>query len=85
MHTSELIISLQIYFICSTAKSDDWTVHGIWPTRPGEKGPQFCNKSREFDFSKLKPILSKLEVRHKLFPAESRNQSIPNHSIAHAT
>ena len=45
-----------------TAKADDWTVHGIWPTRPGEKGPQFCNRTLAFDFSKLKPILGKLEV-----------------------
>ena len=68
VHTSELIIYQQIYYIYSTAKSDRWTVHGIWPTRPGEKGPQFCNKSLEFDFSKLKPILSTLEVSYKLFP-----------------
>ena len=53
------ILTFHIYF---TAKADDWTVHGIWPTRPGEKGPQFCNRTLAFDFSKLKPILGKLEV-----------------------
>jgi len=46
---------------CNLPSSNDWTVHGVWPTRPGEKGPLFCDKTKKFDFSTLKPILDKLE------------------------
>lgn len=47
---------------CNLPSSNDWTVHGIWPTRYGEKSPQYCDNSKKFDFSKLKPILGKLEA-----------------------
>ena len=53
------------FFLYFKASSNDWTVHGVWPTRPGEKGPLFCDKTKKFDFSTLKPILDKLEVNSK--------------------
>ncbi|XP_067009974.2 ribonuclease Oy [Anabrus simplex] len=40
---------------------NSWTVHGIWPTKLGTIGPQFCNHSLHFDPEKLQPIRGKLE------------------------
>lgn len=40
-----------------------WTVHGIWPTKTGTRGPVYCNKSWCFDERKIldiKPLLLEL-------------------------
>ncbi|XP_069689442.1 ribonuclease Oy isoform X2 [Periplaneta americana] len=39
-----------------------WTVHGIWPTKLGTKGPQFCNSSMHFNKTELEPIEKQLEL-----------------------
>lgn len=38
-----------------------WTVHGIWPTRFGEIGPLFCNRTWHFDPELVQPIEQELE------------------------
>jgi len=38
-----------------------WTVHGIWPTKIGEWGPQFCNSSLHFNKTQLDPIKEQLQ------------------------
>uniref|UniRef100_A0A2A4J9C6 Uncharacterized protein n=1 Tax=Heliothis virescens TaxID=7102 RepID=A0A2A4J9C6_HELVI len=30
-------------------RKDQWTVHGIWPSKVGQKGPGFCNDSWAFE------------------------------------
>ena len=37
-------------------KRNKWTIHGIWPTKYNEIGPQFCNRSLSFDSKTLAPI-----------------------------
>ena len=37
-----------------------WTVHGIWPTKNHEIGPNYCHEVK-FDPTALKPILKTLE------------------------
>lgn len=48
---------------CSiNADVSTWVVHGLWPTQndhPME--PTFCDKANEFDFSKIKWLLPRLE------------------------
>lgn len=46
---------------CSLPKHDEWTIHGIWPTKYHTLGPQFCNKSLEFNSSILAPIENELK------------------------
>ncbi|XP_072754756.1 ribonuclease Oy-like [Anoplolepis gracilipes] len=46
---------------CSLPKRDEWTIHGIWPTRYNTKGPEFCNKSLPFNASVLAPLESELK------------------------
>ncbi|TGZ56596.1 ribonuclease Oy-like [Temnothorax longispinosus] len=46
---------------CSLPRHDEWTIHGIWPTKYNTLGPQFCNKSLEFNPSAIAPIESELK------------------------
>lgn len=38
-----------------------WTIHGIWPTKLGTRGPEFCNSSLHFDLNSLQPIRQQLD------------------------
>ncbi|PNF19797.1 Ribonuclease Oy [Cryptotermes secundus] len=38
-----------------------WTVHGIWPTKLGKWGPEYCNVSLHFNKTQLEPIEQELE------------------------
>jgi len=40
-------------------KPSIWSVHGIWPTKEGSQGPNFCQKVK-FDITALTPILDEL-------------------------
>ncbi|KAH9644089.1 hypothetical protein HF086_015419 [Spodoptera exigua] len=42
-------------------KTDSWTVHGIWPTKAGTKGPFNCNTTWLFDPEQVRPIENELE------------------------
>lgn len=46
---------------CSLPLKEIWTIHGIWPTKLGTKGPQFCNSSLHFNITSLDPIKPDLE------------------------
>ncbi|XP_070149814.1 ribonuclease Oy-like [Polyergus mexicanus] len=46
---------------CSLPKRDEWTIHGIWPTRYNTLGPEYCNKSLPFNPSVLAPLKSQLQ------------------------
>ncbi|XP_025992921.1 ribonuclease Oy [Solenopsis invicta] len=46
---------------CLLPKRDEWTIHGIWPTRFNTIGPQFCDKSLKFNPSLLAPIENELK------------------------
>lgn len=47
---------------CSFPKQRDiWTIHGVWPTKYGTKGPEFCNSSYHFNSSQLEPIENDLK------------------------
>jgi ribonuclease T2 len=35
---------------------ESWTIHGVWPTKFHTKGPQFCDRTKPFDFEKLTSI-----------------------------
>ncbi|XP_075224005.1 ribonuclease X25 isoform X2 [Lycorma delicatula] len=37
-------------------KSGHWTIHGVWPTKLGTKGPTFCNGSLPFNDTALDDI-----------------------------
>lgn len=37
-------------------KTDEWTIHGIWPSLYHQLGPQYCNSSLPFNETALKPL-----------------------------
>lgn len=41
-------------------KVDSWSIHGIWPTKFGTRGPQFCNRTWHFDPEQVRPIETEL-------------------------
>ncbi|KAJ9578759.1 hypothetical protein L9F63_005017 [Diploptera punctata] len=41
---------------CSLPIKELWTIHGIWPTKLGTRGPAFCNSSLHFNASALSVI-----------------------------
>lgn len=40
---------------------DSWIIHGIWPSKFGTFGPEFCN-SAPFDKSSLQPFMDDLRI-----------------------
>ncbi|XP_029159421.1 ribonuclease Oy isoform X2 [Nylanderia fulva] len=46
---------------CLLPKRDEWTIHGIWPTKYNTKGPEFCNSSLPFNASALAPLQDELK------------------------
>lgn len=48
---------------CLLPKHEEWTIHGIWPSKFHTTSPQFCNKSLEFNSSALAPIENVLKER----------------------
>ncbi|XP_019882311.2 ribonuclease Oy [Camponotus floridanus] len=46
---------------CLLPKRDEWTIHGIWPTKYNTKGPEYCNTSLRFNASVLVPLESQLK------------------------
>lgn len=39
-----------------------WTVHGLWPTKNGSRGPNFCNRTAKFVFREIESIVPDLEA-----------------------
>jgi ribonuclease T2 len=37
-------------------KEDSWSIHGIWPTKLGTMGPEFCNRTWLLDPEEIRPI-----------------------------
>ena len=37
-----------------------WTIHGIWPTKLGEFGPNFCDRKIKYDSRKVQEIRGEL-------------------------
>lgn len=46
---------------CALPKDDEWSIHGIWPTKYHTEGPNYCNKSLPFNKTALNPIKDELE------------------------
>lgn len=47
---------------CSYPKNHNtWTIHGVWPTKIGSRGPENCNSTWLFDPEQVKPIENELE------------------------
>ena len=42
---------------------NDWTIHGIWPTKKHRIGPSYCNDDYEFDADQIKDLVPELEDR----------------------
>ncbi|XP_046828105.1 ribonuclease Oy [Vespa crabro] len=48
---------------CALPKDDEWSIHGIWPTKYHSDGPNFCNNSLPFNANTLTPIKNELETK----------------------
>jgi len=46
---------------CSLPKHEEWTIHGIWPTKYNTIGPTFCYNGLPFNSSTLTPIENELK------------------------
>ncbi|EFA09803.1 ribonuclease Oy [Tribolium castaneum] len=38
-----------------------WVVHGLWPTKTGQKGPLFCPSALHFDPEQLRPVMKEMQ------------------------
>ncbi|XP_068142957.1 ribonuclease T2 [Drosophila tropicalis] len=43
-------------------KKEFWTIHGIWPTKLGQLGPDFCNRTVNFNITQLDGIEQQLQT-----------------------
>lgn len=43
--------------------SDEWSIHGLWPTKNKTLGPFYCNNSLHFDMSALEKLRNELEIK----------------------
>ncbi|XP_043269563.1 ribonuclease Oy [Venturia canescens] len=48
---------------CAMPGDEEWSIHGIWPTKYHVIGPLYCNKSMPFNFAALQPIELELEKK----------------------
>ena len=48
---------------CLLPSDEEWSIHGIWPTRYHVIGPLFCNSSLPFNIEALAPLEQELEVK----------------------
>lgn len=46
---------------CYLPAHNDWTIHGIWPSKSLEKGPEDCHRDYGFKASDLKSIRNQLD------------------------
>lgn len=46
---------------CNLPPEEEWSIHGLWPTRNHTMGPFFCNKTAKFDIGALKSLMAELE------------------------
>lgn len=56
-----------------------WIVHGLWPTKNGEKGPLFCNSAIHYDPEQLKPILKEMQEYWPNIEANTKADSFWKH------
>lgn len=48
---------------CALPTDEEWSIHGIWPTRLGTIGPLFCNNSWNFDIRALRSLENELRIK----------------------
>ncbi|KAF7287298.1 ribonuclease X25 isoform X2 [Rhynchophorus ferrugineus] len=56
-----------------------WTVHGIWPTKSGTRGPISCNSAIHFDPNQLTPMLDDLKEHWTNVEANTKQNSFWEH------
>lgn len=49
--------------LCSLPKNDEWTVHGLWPSRHKSWGPSFCNHTERFSSDKIDSLKPQMETK----------------------
>ncbi|XP_051168057.1 ribonuclease Oy-like [Leptopilina boulardi] len=48
---------------CILPRNDDWTIHGIWPTKSGQRGPESCRADLPFRAQEVQSIRSRLLIQ----------------------
>ncbi|XP_064548188.1 ribonuclease Oy [Drosophila montana] len=67
-------------------KKEFWTIHGIWPTKLGQIGPNFCNKSAEFNPEQLQAIIDRLNTYWMDLEGDSSQEYLWKHEwLKHGT
>ena len=64
-------MNISLSLLIFSADRDEWSVHGVWPTRFGEINPNFCNSSWTYNHDQMKDIMGEMsrywpdvEMRH---------------------
>ncbi|EDW70648.1 ribonuclease T2 [Drosophila virilis] len=67
-------------------KKEFWTIHGIWPTKIGQIGPNFCNRSAEFNPDQLQAIIDRLNTYWMDLEGDSSQEYLWKHEwLKHGT
>ncbi|XP_001599358.2 ribonuclease Oy [Nasonia vitripennis] len=48
---------------CNLPPDEEWSIHGLWPTKNGTMGPFFCNRTMHFNLAALESLRAQLEVK----------------------
>ncbi|XP_023296093.2 ribonuclease Oy [Lucilia cuprina] len=68
------------------SEKEFWTIHGVWPTKIGQFGPSFCNKSADFDPNALDKIKDSLNEYWPDIDGESKGDWLWKHEwLKHGT
>ncbi|KAL4234457.1 Ribonuclease T2 [Mactra antiquata] len=54
------------HHVCNTSHIDEriktWTVHGLWPSAMGSKGPSFCDNTTKFNATQINCLMDNLTI-----------------------
>ncbi|KAJ8676756.1 hypothetical protein QAD02_012543, partial [Eretmocerus hayati] len=48
---------------CNMPPFEEWSIHGLWPTKKHTLGPFYCNSSLPFNYDALDSLKAQLEVK----------------------
>ncbi|XP_076441681.1 ribonuclease Oy-like [Babylonia areolata] len=46
---------------CEVSNFNSWVIHGLWPTKRGTEGPNYCNDTWKFDINKVESLLPRMK------------------------
>lgn len=56
-------IKESLFLVKFETRNDDWTIHGIWPSKSRQRGPESCRADLPFKAQEVQSIRSQLVLR----------------------